>query len=372
MPTPEDIVPLNAPQRAAPPLYPGDPAPWFRLPSDVTDRFLLPAQGGRSLLLTFLTSFSNPDDARVRDGLLACAPRLIPFTTGMLIVSADPADRGARVPESPLAVRYLFDSERLAAALYGVAADSGVRATSFMIDPRLRIKAVFPVTDPATHASAVFEQFERLHTPAQPRRAALHAPVLNVPGVFEPALCKRLIEGHEADGGVASGFMVEKDGMTVQKHDPAHKRRHDWLINDPTLREACRERVRRRVVPEIARAFQFDATRIERFLVACYRGDDQGHFAAHRDNTTKGTAHRRFAVSLNLNSEYEGGDLIFPEFGQERFRPPPGGACVFSCALLHQATPVTAGKRYVFVPFLYDDSAALIRDANAAYLAPNE
>jgi 2OG-Fe(II) oxygenase superfamily len=372
LPAPEDIVPLNAPQRAAPPLYPGDPAPWFRLPSDTNERFLMPAQGGRTLLVTFLNSFSNPDDAAVRDSLLACAPRLIPYATGMLILSADPADGGARVPEALSAVRYLFDSERLAAALYGIATDGGVRATSFVIDRRLRIKAVFPVTDPATHAHAVFEQFERLHTPSQPRNAALHAPVLNVPGVFEPALCKVLIEGHEANGGIASGFMVEQDGMTVQKHDPSHKIRRDWWIDDPGLKEACRERIRRRIIPEITRAFQFDATRIERFLVACYRGEEQGHFAAHRDNTTKGTAHRRFAVSLNLNSEYEGGELVFPEFGQARFRPPPGGACVFSCSLLHQAIPVTAGKRYVFVPFLYDDAAAAIRAANESFLAPNE
>ena len=83
-----------------------------------------------------------------------------------------------------------------------------------------------------------------------------------------------------------------------------------------------------------------------------------GFFKPHRDNTTAGTAHRRFAVTINLNAgDYEGGDLRFPEFGSRTYRAPTGGAVVFSCALLHEATPVTRGKRYAFLPFLYDDEA---------------
>ena len=50
--------------------------------------------------------------------------------------------------------------------------------------------------------------------------------------------------------------------------------------------------------PQIERAFQFRATRIERQIVACDDSAERGFFRAHRDNTTQGTAHRRFAVSL--------------------------------------------------------------------------
>ncbi len=124
-----------------------------------------------------------------------------------------------------------------------------------------------------------------------------------------------------------------------------------------------------RLVPEIRRAYQFHATRMERYIVACYQGEHGGHFRAHRDNTTKGTAHRRFACSLNLNDDYEGGFVWFPEFGRQLFKPPPGGACVFSCSMLHEATPVTQGVRYVFLPFLYDDAAAKIREENLRFLA---
>ena len=73
---------------------------------------------------------------------------------------------------------------------------------------------------------------------------------------------------------------------------------------------------------------------------------------------------------MNLNSEeFQGGDLRFPEFGQQLYKPPTGGAVVFSCSLLHEATPVTSGSRYVFLPFIYDDAAAQIREENARFLA---
>jgi predicted 2-oxoglutarate/Fe(II)-dependent dioxygenase YbiX len=119
----------------------------------------------------------------------------------------------------------------------------------------------------------------------------------------------------------------------------------------------------------VKRVFQFSATRIERLLVGCYEAETGGHFRAHRDDTARGTAHRRFAVTINLNAgEYEGGDLMFPEFGPRTYRAETGGAIVFSCSLLHQALPVTKGRRFAFLPFLYDDAGAKLREANAKYL----
>jgi predicted 2-oxoglutarate/Fe(II)-dependent dioxygenase YbiX len=108
---------------------------------------------------------------------------------------------------------------------------------------------------------------------------------------------------------------------------------------------------------------------MERYIVCCYAAEDGGHFRAHRDNTTKGTAHRKFAVTINLNTEeYEGGALRFPEFGDRQYRPPTGGAVVFSCSLLHEALPVTAGERFAFLPFLYDEAGAKLRDENLKFV----
>ena len=163
--------------------------------------------------------------------------------------------------------------------------------------------------------------------------------------------------------------MREVAGRTLIITDPDFKRRQDQEIIDQNLLAATMHRIHNRLVPEIYKAFQFRATRIERHIVACYDSISGGFFRPHRDNTTKGTAHRRFAVTLNLNAgEYEGGQLRFPEFGRKTYVAPAGGAIVFSCSLLHEATPVTAGRRYAYLPFLYDDAAKKIREMNQQYI----
>ena len=152
----------------------------------------------------------------------------------------------------------------------------------------------------------------------------------------------------------------------MQNH--AHKRRRDYVIADRNLIAEAQARFMRRVVPEIQKVHQFRVTRMERYIVSCYAAEDEGHFLAHRDNTTKGTAHRRFAVSVNLNDDFDGGEVSFPEYGPKRFKAPTGGAVVFSCSLLHAVSKVTRGRRYAFLPFLYDDAAAKIREATNAFL----
>src|SRR5204863_9306357 len=103
---------------------------------------------------------------------------------------------------------------------------------------------------------------------------------------------------------------------------------------------------------------------VDPYLVPFYAAVYQDPFRAPRDNTTKGTAHRRFAVSVNLNDDFDGGELSFPEYGPRSFKPPTGAAVVFSCSLLHAVSQVTRGRRYAFLPFLYDDAAAKVREAN--------
>ena len=118
-----------------------------------------------------------------------------------------------------------------------------------------------------------------------------------------------------------SGFMREVDGKTVVLQDHDHKRRKDYIIEDPELIRQVQARIVRRIVPEVLKVYSFKATRMERYIVSCYSAEDSGHFRAHRDNTTKGTAHRRFAVSINLNAEFEGGEIGFPEYGSRGFKP---------------------------------------------------
>ena len=55
------------------------------------------------------------------------------------------------------------------------------------------------------------------------------------------------------------------------------------------------------------------------------------------------------------------------EFSPEGLVAPPGGAVVFSCSLLHSVQPVTRGRRFAFLPFLYDEAAAALRAENLRY-----
>ena len=162
--------------------------------------------------------------------------------------------------------------------------------------------------------------------------------------------------------------MQEVDGKTVMKQDAQRKVRKDYLIEDEELIKLIQRRVQRRIAPEILKVHQFNANRMERYIVACYTAEDGGHFFMHRDNTTKGTAHRRFAVSINLNSDFDGGELSFPEYSRKSIKIPTGTAVVFSCSLLHTVSKVTRGYRYAFLPFLYDDAAAKVREANNVHL----
>jgi predicted 2-oxoglutarate/Fe(II)-dependent dioxygenase YbiX len=166
--------------------------------------------------------------------------------------------------------------------------------------------------------------------------------------------------------------MTEVDGMTTLRNDASHKRRRDYVVEEQDVIVKAHNLVRRRIVPEIAKIHQFEVTRMERNLVACYSAEDEAHFGPHRDNTTKGTAHRRFAVSINLNTDFDGGEICFPEYGSRAFKPPAGAAVIFSCSLLHAVTRVTRGKRYAFLPFLYDEAAAQLREKNREFLAKPE
>ncbi len=179
-----------------------------------------------------------------------------------------------------------------------------------------------------------------------------HAPVLLVPRVLEPDSIARVLDWFRADGeGQDSGVIVHESGTPVFRLDPAVKMRREARIEDPGLDAELHDRLMRRVLPEIARAFAFEVKQREAFKVLRYEAGG-GYFRAHRDNDARDVAHRRFAMTLNLNSgEYSGGRLRFPEFGPREYEAPSGGALVFSCSLLHEVTDLTAGTRYAVTSF---------------------
>jgi predicted 2-oxoglutarate/Fe(II)-dependent dioxygenase YbiX len=354
-------------------LLPGDPAPHFTARTAVNPNFRFDTVAGRYIVLCLLGSSVYPASRRALAAAFA-RPDLFDDTRACFFgVTADPADEAeGRIADRVPGYRFFWDFERRIAAAYRIAPEGAPNEGWVVLDPTLRVIKVAPFRADGADAAEVLDFLA-----AQPPVGA-HAgfevpvPVIVMPNVFEPGLCDRLIELYETHGGEESGFMREVDGRTVPMYDAGHKRRRDHVIEDAALIEELKARFLRRVVPEIAKVHQFHATRIERHIVACYDAAEGGHFRAHRDNTTRGTAHRRFAVSVNLNDDFEGGEVSFPEYGPRSFRAPKGGAVVFSCSLLHAVSRVTRGRRYAYLPFLYDEAAARIREQNARFVGRAE
>lgn len=340
----------------------GEAAPWPYFNTPGNPRFAFSAAAGRFVLVGYA-----PDAERLalaRAQIDAHRSRFDDVGLCAFLILRDPASIAAARDEIP-GLRCVRDPEgEIARAFQFQGADGAETGAWLLLDPTLRVVSAAPLQE----AEGLFRALAALPAPGDHAGVALHAPVLIVPRVFEPAICRRLIDDYERLGGKVSGTMREIGGRTVGVVD-AFKNRRDADVIDEAFKTQLRARMVRRLLPEIEKALQFKATRMERYIVACYDAGEGGYFRPHRDNTTKGTAHRRFAVSINLNAEeFEGGDLRFPEFGPRTYRPPTGGAVVFSCSLLHEATPVSRGRRYAFLPFLYDEEGARVREANLKFL----
>jgi len=337
---------------ALPSLSMGEFAPVFTAPTRLNANFHFDTVAGRYVLIGFAPHGAAAQTA-AQQALAAIRGRLDDLNICALLIA--PAADFADVPPDDLpGIRWFLDTQGAVAASYGL------QTGWLLLDPVLRVMARAPMDAP----EALLAQVAALPPPSQHAGTPLVAPVLIVPRVFEPAFCRELMAHYDAQGGQPSGVMRDIGGKTVGVLDNMKSRR-DVMVAEPELRGGIMRALECNLIPMIERAFHFKATRLERYLIACYDANEGGYFRPHRDNQTFGTAHRKFAVSINLNAEdFEGGDLRFPEFGPRTYRPPTGGAVVFCCSLLHEATPVTRGRRYAVLPFLYDAAGEEVRQRN--------
>lgn len=341
------------------PLSFGEPLPLLYAVTNRNEQFALGSLGGRFVLFCAIKNLDS-DAAKIA---LAAIPREPRHETHHLLAIVSAGQTNADLED--LAANRLVMNDANIADAAGLFDPREPDGRWLLLDPTLRVLTTWPLAQ----ADAALRTFSRAPHPDQTPSAG-QAPVLIAPNIFELAFCKRLIAYYGERRAAPSGItQQDTSGRTFVALDDSFKRRSDCLIADEKLREAVMQRIYWRLSPMIERAFMWRPTRMERYLVARYGAENGGFFRPHRDNTTHGTAHRRFAVTINLNTdEYEGGDLRFPEFGSRTYRPPTGGAIVFACAMLHEATPVSKGQRYAFLPFLYDDEAAKVREANNQYL----
>jgi predicted 2-oxoglutarate/Fe(II)-dependent dioxygenase YbiX len=351
----------------------GDPVPWFSLPVVTGGSFDLHAGAGRWVVLSFVGSLADP---RAMAEVAELARLSAAFSEDHLIIgcvftgqaSDTDSHTGSLGAISSGTLSFLADRDGAVSRSFG----AGEMPRTIVLDPMLRAVADIAWDIPQGHADMVRNVLQGLPRVDDSAGVPMFAPALMVPRVFSFGICDFLIQFYETQGAIDSGFQFDVDGKTVTLSDWRLKRRSDVAVGVPEVRELIRDHIVRRLVGPIERYFQFKVTRMDRYVVACYDSAVAAHFHRHRDNINAGAQHRRFALSINLSKDFEGGDLVFPEFGTKAYRPSEGGALVFSCGALHQVTPVTKGKRYAFLAFMYGEEDAIRREGNNARLHAGE
>jgi peroxiredoxin len=334
------------------PLMVGDIAPNFVLPT--ADGHTLDLRGdsigGKAIVLVFCPKFNGA----VRDLVAAFRGSLESFRAAhaeLLLVTTRPETTSAQ----NLPFKMLFDRDGTAFRTFG--ANRHDLPTTIVLRPNYHVVGIFDSvsTSQMQHALSVVE---RIAAARAAKLMDIHPPVLMIPEVLSGEDCKRLVNVVETRGQtfVDPGPGIDYFGDDYKMRIPEHMRedRVDHWIFDKDTSGFLQHRLQR-VWPEIRKAFQYQITKQEALRIGCYQGCRGGYLHGHRDDVPP-TTYRRFAMSINLNTEeFEGGELRFPEFGDQRYRPETGTAIVFSSSLLHEAMHVTAGRRLVLLAFLFGD-----------------
>ena len=324
---------------------------------DLLPRVVLPDPGGSAVDLSHKTIAGRPivlwSVAQAEDAAHAeqFAGLLTAFEAVEACVFAVAAGNDAAIVETLEAagVPQLVDEGRSVAQAFGLGDEPGI----IVVAPGGCIAMV----ETGAGFRDALELCEKIFGATNESSPPAHAPVLVIENVFDPELCSTLIamweSGQKLDNAVAVG------AGEAGRVDMSLKRRSDVHVADRALYERLGARIASRVFPEVERAYQAKMASFELPRVGCYESAAQGFFGRHRDNRTPHTAHRMFAMTVNLNTgAYAGGQLRFPEFGRQLYQPGPGGAVVFSCSLLHEALPVTSGRRFGLFSFFTDAAGA--------------
>jgi predicted 2-oxoglutarate/Fe(II)-dependent dioxygenase YbiX len=338
-------------------LRPGDRVPDFALPGlDGKLRKLVWSFTGEPVVLLAIDDLRTLDGEQFSGLVSRCADaRAVSVVVcGNPVAAATPA--WSKVEAQAKGALLLCDGERrfvpalLAQRGVALGQSSGLRQRVIVLDPNQRVAATFDaraLLAAAESIGAVADSVRSNGGAGQVIGTAM-APVLVLPRVFEPDFCAQVIrlwhKGDHKDSGVSSRY----GNVGVLEL----KRTEDYMVQEPMMQKAISDRLAWRIGPELIKVFAFNREfSFDAHVVLSYSAEGQHFFGAHRDNGAPTTVDRAFAVSLNLNDDFEGGELVFPEYAGVKVSPPAGAAAVFSCSVLHQALPVTRGRRFVLTTF---------------------
>ncbi len=333
------------------------------------------AHAGRVTLLLFATTTKS---AGTKKRLAAFAERQEAFDEAgvqVLVVTGDDPQHSAAVLESlPRTFILVCDPGFATGKALGLQTP-GLGTTfelgvpdwcALVLDEAGRIELLLDPGSGEEEASAAQAHCDARAAAEKPIVITRQPPVLVLPRLISREHCARLIEVWQGSQRF-SGGVANSEGQRNQV-DRSFKVREDIALGD--LDAPAQELFaifRKRLFPEIRKAYGFHVSRAETLRLGCYDAEAGGVFKAHRDDTAPAVRHRRFAMSLFLNSgDYEGGYLRFPEYGPQLYGPQAGSAVIFSCSLLHDVTPVTSGRRFGLFGFFHGEVEEAMRRASKA------
>ena len=315
---------------------------------------MVPQQCHAGKWLVFWITGADPTAAQVAEA--ECLAAQFGDCDACLIHIAATADVGHVEPPTLDALVQYFDPEGEFPRALGLDGPGTI-----LIDRSHRLHSVTP----GGTIEDALETCRAGHARSPAGELCTQAPVLLVANVLETDLCRALIAYWKQGSKMENAVARQAGGNQVPVSQI--KRRSDVVVQELALFQSVKQRIERRVLTEVIKAFQFETARMEALRVGCYDAAAHGAFGRHRDNMTPYTAHRKFAMSLNLNSgDYEGGAIAFPEYGRQIYRPAAGEAIVFSCSLVHEAQPVRKGRRFGLFTFFTDRTGAAQEDGMLA------
>lgn len=354
-------------------LIPGAFMPWLRFKDVDGGNRTLQLYAGTNCLISFLPIDRFEPVMQVSQGAGAALTRGNHYKITVLVGPGAPTPPQLESIEQTITAHglaresiWLMDSEAADPHIRSIARDTLEDAPRMVtLDRNLRITACHGLDIEGDDSeSDNREVFARLaeslgQGAARPGSAAdTQAPVLLVENILPRELREELIalwrEGRKFTGRVGSG-----DQSIVNKQA---KRRSDV---HPSM-EICAKLdavLGATLLPEIRKVFGLEITNREMYKVGVYDASDGGFFLRHRDNHEEDLAHRRVALTLNLNDDFEGGELSFPEYESAGYKPGAGSCVVFPCALMHQANPVRSGTRFMLVTFMFERADEIRRRA---------
>lgn len=354
MSTLSSLLPPIAPPR----LEIGDPMPeldWTNQRNDPVSLYTDSTCGRTTVLLICRTIGSVAGEITgLRDGF----DRFKPFDAQIFVVSSDAVELNQAAFDSlELPFDVLSDPAFSAGGGFGLDQSAGGSRPwcVVVLNANVRILEIIHPEAGKSAAAGALEFLAGYPSSGNEEIIVSHAPVLVIPKVLEPDLCARLVELHRTGDQYEGGLTNVQDGDYVVRREV--KTRQDIGVpDDGPEAQRVYANFRKRVFPEIFKAFRYRVTRAETMRVGCYIADDGGRFAPHRDDNTAEMTHRRFGFTINLNAgEYQGGHLQFPEYGPQLYAPVTGDMVVFSVSLLHEAMPVTKGRRYGLFGFMFGE-----------------